>query len=231
MTTTVPDAIPLLHALLAQPAERQRLITRYLRGEMEPSMLAAFEECLLDNAALLDDVETEKSLSQGLREAGAAAVLGNAAPAPPPRRRLPLTFAAGGLFGALLGATLLAPPAAQAPRAQTVAVAQLPVARGGSHPPPATLQLAAGGGPLVLRVPATNEPGPFRLRVRDAEGALLIELTDLTPDENGLLDLLLTLPAAARTDLGVEMDAWSEGAWRPRPAHRLRIARTLPQGT
>lgn len=224
--TRVAETIPLLQALLAQPAQRQRLIARYLRGEMDAELLAAFEERLLEDLALLDEVETEQALRAGLREAGADQVLTPDTPVAvrrAPRWPLPLTFAAGGLFGALLSLQLFAPPRGT-PQAQSVAVAQLPVLRGSEPPASGVLALNLAGGPLVLRIPVSNEAGPFRVRVRDADAAALLELADLQPDADGLLDVLLALPTAQRRELTLELDAWSDGEWRTRRVQRVAIA-------
>lgn len=219
MMPNTPEAIPLLTALLAQPAERQRLIARYLRGDMDAGMLAAFEERLLEDASLLDEVEAEGALRIGLRES--PQLLTTPAPATP-RWRLPLGVAAGGLLGAVLVYAALSVPRA-VPGAQRIAVAQLPATRGDEIPAETTLAIAAGTRQLVLRVPATNEAGPFRLRIRDG-AALLGAFDDLTPDENGQFDVLVTLPAAGTTQLALEMEAWRDGAWRQRPSRTLRLS-------
>lgn len=218
MTPNASDAISLLAALLAQPAERQRLIARYLRGDMDAGMLAAFEEQLLDDPTLLDDVEAEKVLRQGLRESPQVV----ATPAPQ-RWRLPLSIAAGGLVGALLVYTLQSTPRGM-PGAQRVTVAQLPATRGDEIPAESELALAAGTRQLVLRIPATNEPGPFRLRIRD--GATQLAAFDyLRPDDSGQFDVLVNLPARGATQLTLELDAWRDGAWRQRPTRTLRLNR------
>lgn len=216
MTPNASDAISLLTALLSQPAERQRLIARYLRGDMDAGMLAAFEEQLLDDVTLLDDVEAEKVLRQGLRESPQAL----ATPAPQ-RWRLPLSFAAGGLLGALLVYALQTMPRGL-PGAQRVTVAQLPATRGDAIPAESELALTAGTRQLVLRIPATNEPGPFRLRVRDGE-ASLGTFDDLGPDDSGQFDVLVNLPARGAAQLTIELDAWRDGAWRQRPTRTLRV--------
>jgi hypothetical protein len=219
MTPNASDAISLLAALLGQPAERQRLIARYLRGDMDAGMLAAFEEQLLEDAALLDEVEAEKVLRQGLRESPQAL-----ATMAPPRWRLPLSFAAGGLLGAVLVGVLLSTPRGT-PGAQRVAVAQLPATRGDEIPAEAELAVAAGTRQLVLRIPATNEPGPFRLRIRDG-AALLGSFDDLEPDDSGQFDVLVPLPGTSM-QLSFELEAWRDGAWRQRPSRTLRV-HTIP---
>jgi hypothetical protein len=218
MTPNASDAISLLAALLGQPAERQRLIARYLRGDMDAGMLAAFEEQLLEDAALLDEVEAEKVLRQGLRESPQA--LATMAPS---RWRLPLSFAAGGLLGAVLVGVLLSTPRGT-PGAQRVAVAQLPATRGDEIPAEAELAVAAGTRQLVLRIPATNEPGPFRLRIRDG-ATLLGEFDDLKPGDGGQFDVLVALPAGETRQLTFELEAWRDGAWRQRPTRTLRLNR------
>lgn len=222
MTPNASDAISLLAALLGQPAERQRLIARYLRGDMDPGMLAAFEEHLLEDAALLDEVESEKVLRQALRESPQALVATG-----PSRWRLPLSFAAGGLLGVLLSYAALSRQTAPAalPLAQRVAVAQLPVTRGDELPVGTELAVAAGTRQLVLRIPATNEPGPFRLRIRDG-AALLGSFDDLEPDDSGQFDVLVPLPGTS-TQLSLELEAWRDGAWRQRPSRTLRV-HTIP---
>lgn len=220
MTPNTPEAIPLLAALLAQPAERQRLIARYLRGDMDAGMLAAFEERLLEDPSLLDDVEAEGALRIGLRE---SPQLLTATTAASPRWRLPLSFAAGGLLGAVMGYALLSMPRA-IPTAQRITVAQLPATRGDEIPAETELAVAAGTRQLVLRVPATNETGPFRLRVRDG-GTLLGAFDDLQPDDGGQFDLIVTVPATGPTRLTLEMEAWRDGAWRQRPSRSLRLVR------
>ncbi|MBL8297405.1 MAG: hypothetical protein JNN30_03555 [Rhodanobacteraceae bacterium] len=216
MTPNATDAVSLLAALLGQPAERQRLIVRYLRGDMEPSLLAAFEEQLLDDAALLDEVETEKVLRQGLRESPQALTAKTSS-----RWWLPLSFAAGCLLGALLITSLRSPPLTL-PLAQRVAVAQLPATRGDEIPAEAELTIAAGTQQLVLRIPATNEPGPFRLRIR-ADETLLGAFDGLRPDDSGRFDVLVALPASNTTQLTVELEAWRDDAWRQRPTRTLLV--------
>lgn len=219
MTPNASDAIPLLAALLGQPAERQRLIARYLRGDMDAGMLAAFEERLLEDPALLDDVETEKVLRQGLRESPQALVT-----TAPSRWRLPLSVAAGGLLGALSLQTWISVSTPRAmPAAQRVAVAQLPAARGDEMTAESDLTVATGTRQLVLRIPATNEPGPFRLRIRSG-AALLGAFDDLKPDDSGQFDVLVALPEGDATQLTFELDAWRDGAWRQRPSRTLRVS-------
>ncbi|HSX62697.1 MAG TPA: hypothetical protein VLF18_21150 [Tahibacter sp.] len=218
MMPNATDAIPLLAALLAQPAERQRLIARYLRGDMDAGMLAAFEERLLDDAGLLDEVETEKVLRQGLRESPQAL-----AATTTHRWQLPLSIAASGLFGALLTYALMsAPPAA--PGAQRIAVAQLPATRGDAIPADAEITLDASARQIVLRVPATNEAGPFRLRIRDG-ATLLGSFDDLKPDDSGQFDVLVALPTPATTRLTLDLEAWRDGSWRQRPTRTLQLRR------
>lgn len=224
MTPTASDPLSLLTALLAQPGERQRLITRYLRGDMDASLLAAFEERLLDEVALLDEVEAEKVLRDALRESPQALTT---APASASRWRLPLSVAAGGVFGALLSYALLTLQSAPMalPVAQRVAVAQLPVARGEEMPADTTIAVAATAEQLVLRIPATNEPGPFRLRIKGADGVVLAQLNDIKPGEDGQFDILVAMPRDRDARLTIELEAWLDGAWRQRPTRVVRIQR------
>lgn len=217
-------ATPLLHTLLNQPAERQRLISLYLREQMDDELLAAFETRLLEDRQLLDDVETQDLLRQTLRELPQQEVVG-ARPAPlrAPRWAIPLALAAGGLVGAVC-MQWLAPPATFAV-AGNVAVLQLPVSRGDEIPRASEFTLASGSGPLVLRVPATNEAGPFRIRVLTAKGVVLAEFSELAANDDGLLDVLLPPQAVGDTALILELAARKDGIWQARASRNITIRR------
>lgn len=218
------QATALLQALLDQPGERQRLIALYLRREMDDELQEAFEIRLLDDRQLLNDVEVDDLLRKGLGELSLQEV--KAQPAAPLRLRwaVPLTLVAGGLIGALCMHWL---SAAVAPFGLVgkAAVLQLPVYRGEEIPRDSRFALAAGTNALVLRVPATNEPGPFRLRVLGDDGAVLAEEADLAVSEDGLLDIVLPAPAAAQATLKIELAVRRADAWQERPARNLILRR------
>lgn len=224
MTPTTATT-PLLHALLSQPAERQRLISLYLREQMDDELLTAFETRLLEDRQLLDDVETEDVLRQTLRDLPQQEVVG-ARPVPlrAPRWAIPLALAAGGLVGAVC-MQWLAPPPATFAMAGNVAVLQLPVSRGDEIPRASEFTLAAGSGPLVLRIPATNEAGPFRIRVLTAKGAVLAEFSELAANDDGLLDVMLPPQVGGTTALTLELAARKDGIWQARATRNITIRR------
>jgi len=60
--------IDLLQHRLADPAQREALIRDWLRDRLPPPVAEAFEERLIEDPALADDVELAKTLGESLRE-------------------------------------------------------------------------------------------------------------------------------------------------------------------
>lgn len=220
------EATALLQALLDQPNERQRLIALYLRREMDDELQEAFEIRLLDDRQLLSEVEVDDLLRLGLSELSPQELHDSAGSPRRSRWVIPLALAAGGLIGAV-GMQALSPALPQSGLAGKAAVLQLPVSRGEEIPRDSRFALTAGTNALVLRVPATNEPGPFRLRIVSDNGVLLTEAADLTASEDGLLDVALPAPAAAsaETVLKIELAVRRNDAWHERPARNLILRR------
>lgn len=218
------QATALLQTLLEQPGERQRLIALYLRREMDDELQEAFEIRLLDDRQLLSDVEVDDLLRKGLSELSPQELHGNSLAPARSRWAIPLALAAGGLIGAVC-VQWLSTAVAPFGLVGKAAVLQLPVYRGEEIPRDSRFALATGTNALVLRVPATNEPGPFRLRVRADNGALLAEEADLAASEDGLLDIVLPAPAAAQATLKIELAVRRADAWQERPARNLILRR------
>jgi hypothetical protein len=197
-----PHAAPLLDAMLADAEQRTRLITRYVRGELDGDLLIAFEIRLLDDSALLADTELESALRKGMRaltprELGTGAwrfVPAGLRLAKPPSMVSLSALAASLVVGVALGiwwrsAALGSGAFTPATGMTSARVLQVDVLRGADDAAPMPqLVVPTGQGRAVVRLPAPNEPGPFRVRLLGPSSELA-RLESVLPDDTGLISL------------------------------------------
>lgn len=193
-------------------------IRRYARGELAGDELEAFELALFEDSELLEQVEAEFLLQDGLRAAanekhpGAhaqgspSAVSPPAAPAfptppspsqtiAPPKRTLRSGWAlAASLLLGVGGGALWSPRGGEQPALRQATLVPLTALRGVADSNPAVS--APEGSPLVLRYLARN-PLPHRLSIRDRTGRAVHDSGPLMPDAEGWL--VLTAPPLPTT--------------------------------
>jgi hypothetical protein len=225
-----PHAAPLLDAMLADAEQRARLITRYVRGELEGDLLIAFEIRLLDDSTLLADTELESALHKGMR-ALTPRELGTGAwrlmparlrlaklPSPASMTALAASLVMGLAMGIWWRGGAIGPGEAH-PSLPMLALAparflQVDVVRG-ADTAASTMRLAvpAGEGHVVVRVPAPNDAGPFRARLLGPLGELA-SIEPLTADEEGLISLDAGLDVLQRANR-LTVDSARGSDWAP----------------
>jgi len=236
----------LLDALLGQPEERQRLITLYLRDGMEDDLLAAFELRLMDDPALLDEVELEQAMVDSLRAlppetvpaVPAMPVATGIEPMPPPShgrrwRPPPLWAAAAGLMVGILSHALWVGVRGDAlgggamPGIEPADVFTLDTRRGaGSEPLRTTLELSRGSRRVVLQIASSGDPGPYRVRVIDSGRKVeYLRSDDLQPDTFGLLQVAIRADALPEGTCVVVLESMDGSAWQERRADVLEFKR------
>jgi hypothetical protein len=207
------------------------MISAYLENRLAPEALASFECRMLDEPLLLDQVQLEQAMRDGMRSApwtSATQVLAQAVatiPSPAARRDWTwLGLAAGFVAGAIVPGALLVETRGALQQAQVDARSWeanparvlLELTRGA--PEKRTWLVARDARRLLIELPVARAlaDSEFRLGIANERVASVPATMDgLRPDADGIVSVLL--PAATLPDgaYRIVVESRRDGAWRP----------------
>ncbi len=195
--------VNLLDTMLADEAQRQRLIGAYVRDQLQPELLADLEVRLMNDERLLADVEAEYALRATLRSLPEKAVLGNVPVIDSMARARRWSVAGGFAAGvaAALAGVWISGPLRTGQDALPSALVSFSDVRGveSNRPRPTrSVELDPALGYLVLDLPAPSVQGPYQVLLSRAEdGFIVVRSPDLAADANGRIAISVRSPLLA----------------------------------
>lgn len=217
----------LLDALLAKADERQRIVSSYVRGQLDDDIRAAFELRLLDDKRLMNEVEEEAALRDAMKSLPLDTSVSADARRTPGTRfsgRFAYGMAAGLAAGLGIGLTTMPGRHSTEPTAveQPVVVSFDTYRSAGESDPTISISLNDQAQLVLLYMAAPNRPGPFRLVLADRNGAPTLTSERVQAQTDGSLFVLVDA-ASVRKSESLRLEAASADEWKTTARYHLKF--------